>query len=91
MKKMHKMASHLGGFSSGESLGGTVSRYRGKQNIYKQGAPAHSLSTFKKAAFGSLPEQKANPPQSLPSWARMISLASFALRAILFACPRPSR
>jgi CRP-like cAMP-binding protein len=37
------MTSHLGGFSSGESLGGTVSRYRGKQNIYKQGSPAYTL------------------------------------------------
>jgi CRP/FNR family transcriptional regulator, cyclic AMP receptor protein len=43
MKQMHKRASHLDGFSSGESLGGTVSHYRDKQNIYKQGAPAYTL------------------------------------------------
>ncbi len=30
-------------FSSGASLGGTVSRYRRKQNIYTQGAPAYTL------------------------------------------------
>ena len=43
MKRMSKMASHLDGFPSGDSLGGTVSRYRDKQNIYKQGAPAYTL------------------------------------------------
>jgi CRP-like cAMP-binding protein len=40
---MSKMVSHLNGFPSGDSLGGTVSRYRDKQNIYKQGAPAYTL------------------------------------------------
>jgi CRP/FNR family cyclic AMP-dependent transcriptional regulator len=43
MERKKKRTSHLGGFSSGESLGGTVSRYRDKQNIYKQGAPAYTL------------------------------------------------
>jgi hypothetical protein len=43
MKDMNKLASHLGGFSSGTDLGGKVSRYRAKQNIYTQGAPAHTL------------------------------------------------
>jgi len=37
------MSSHLGGFTSGASLGGKVSRYRDKQNIYLQGAPAPTL------------------------------------------------
>ena len=37
------MNSHLRGFSSGASLGGKVSRYRNKQNIYMQGAPAYTL------------------------------------------------
>jgi CRP/FNR family transcriptional regulator, cyclic AMP receptor protein len=37
------MASRLTSFSSGTSLGGKVSRYRRKQNIYKQGAPAYTL------------------------------------------------
>jgi CRP/FNR family transcriptional regulator, cyclic AMP receptor protein len=36
-------ASRLGGFSSGASLGGKVSRFRNKQNIYIQGAPAGTL------------------------------------------------
>jgi CRP/FNR family transcriptional regulator, cyclic AMP receptor protein len=43
MKRMNKMVSRLGGFSSGASLGGKVSRYRKKQNIYTQGAPAYTL------------------------------------------------
>jgi CRP/FNR family cyclic AMP-dependent transcriptional regulator len=43
MKGMNKLAAHLGGFSSGTDLGGKVSRYRAKQNIYTQGAPAYTL------------------------------------------------
>ena len=43
MKRNNQMTSHLSGFSSGASLGGTVSRYRRKQNIYTQGAPAYTL------------------------------------------------
>jgi CRP/FNR family cyclic AMP-dependent transcriptional regulator len=43
MKRMNKMTSPLGGFSSGASLGGQVSRYRRKQNIYTQGEPAYTL------------------------------------------------
>jgi CRP/FNR family cyclic AMP-dependent transcriptional regulator len=43
MKRTNKTNSHLGGFSSGASLGGKVTRYRDKQNIYKQGAPAYTL------------------------------------------------
>lgn len=43
MKRKSQRASHLGTFSSGACLGGKVSRYRGKQNIYKQGSPAYTL------------------------------------------------
>jgi CRP-like cAMP-binding protein len=43
MKRIKKRTSHLAGFSSGATLGGKVSRYRNKQNIYKQGAPAYTL------------------------------------------------
>jgi CRP/FNR family transcriptional regulator, cyclic AMP receptor protein len=43
MKRLNQMASRLGRFSSGASLGGKVSRYRDKQVIYKQGAPAFTL------------------------------------------------
>ena len=43
MKRMNKMNASLAGFGSGASLGGKVSRYRDKQNIYKQGTPAYTL------------------------------------------------
>jgi CRP/FNR family cyclic AMP-dependent transcriptional regulator len=43
MKHTNKTNAHLGGFTSGASLGGKVTRYRDKQNIYKQGAPAYTL------------------------------------------------
>jgi CRP/FNR family cyclic AMP-dependent transcriptional regulator len=43
MKRMNQMASHFGGFSSGASLGGKLSHYGGKQNIYTQGAPADTV------------------------------------------------
>src|ERR1700688_3726871 len=43
MKSNNQIGPHLGGFSSGARLGGKVSRYRRKQNIYKQGAPAYTL------------------------------------------------
>ena len=43
MKRTKQRASPLRGFSSGGSLGGKVSHYRRKQNIYKQGAPAYTL------------------------------------------------
>jgi CRP/FNR family cyclic AMP-dependent transcriptional regulator len=37
------MASRLTGFTSGTSLGGKISRYRRKQNIYTQGDRANTL------------------------------------------------
>jgi len=40
---MKTTVSHLAGFSSGAMLGGKVSRFRRKQNIYTQGAPAYTL------------------------------------------------
>ena len=43
MKSTNRLPSHIAGFASGASLGGTVSRYRKKQNIYTQGAPAYTL------------------------------------------------
>jgi CRP-like cAMP-binding protein len=43
MKPTTQTNSHLSGFSSGAGLGGKVSRYRDKQNIYMQGSPAYTL------------------------------------------------
>jgi CRP/FNR family transcriptional regulator, cyclic AMP receptor protein len=43
MKRKSKTVSLLHGFASGSGLGGKVTCYRDKQNIYKQGAPAYTL------------------------------------------------
>jgi CRP/FNR family cyclic AMP-dependent transcriptional regulator len=43
MKRIKQRVSPLGDFSSGASLGGKVSSYRRKQNIYTQGTPAYTL------------------------------------------------
>jgi CRP/FNR family cyclic AMP-dependent transcriptional regulator len=50
MKHINRMASHLAGFSSGASLGGKVSRYRIKENIYTEGAPADTLFYIQEGA-----------------------------------------
>jgi CRP/FNR family cyclic AMP-dependent transcriptional regulator len=44
----HASALGNGGFSSGASLGGTVSHYRDKEKIYAQGAPAYTLFYIQK-------------------------------------------
>ena len=43
MKRKKRITTPLGGSFSGASLGGKVSHYRNKQNIYKQGTPAYTL------------------------------------------------
>lgn len=43
MKRKVQKNSHLGGFLSGASLGGTVSHFSNKQKIYTQDAPAYTL------------------------------------------------
>src|ERR1700684_544819 len=43
MNRVNKMSASLADFGSGASLGGKVSQYRSKQNIYKQGTPAYTL------------------------------------------------
>ena len=43
MKVGHQKTSALGGFATGASLGGKVSHFRNKQNIYKQGSKALTL------------------------------------------------
>jgi CRP/FNR family transcriptional regulator, cyclic AMP receptor protein len=43
MKRKKTTTTRLGGFTSGASLGGKVSHYRNKQNIYKQGEAAYTL------------------------------------------------
>jgi len=65
MKRTKKMTSSLGGFPSGATLGGKVSRYRDKEHIYRQGARSHFF-TFKKEACGSAPKQTSNRRQLPP-------------------------
>ena len=48
MKRKGQKASHLSHFSSGVDLGGEVSSYRQKQNIYTQGEPAETLFYIQK-------------------------------------------
>jgi CRP/FNR family cyclic AMP-dependent transcriptional regulator len=53
--------SHLGGFSSGSSLGGKVSHYRGKQNIYAQGSPAYTLFYIQEGGVRLTTKTKRQP------------------------------
>src|SRR5271155_4078189 len=55
------MGSHLKGFSSGASLGGKVSRYRNKQNIYTQGTPASTLFYIQAGGVRLTSESKHQP------------------------------
>jgi CRP/FNR family transcriptional regulator, cyclic AMP receptor protein len=48
MPRPNKLPSHPDTLSSGASLGGTVSHYSVKQNIYMQGTPAGSLFYIQK-------------------------------------------
>src|SRR3979411_1003587 len=66
MRRTNHMASHLGGFNSGASLGGKVSRYRDKQNIYKQGEPAYTLF-YIQAGGGRLSTRTQDQPAAGPS------------------------
>jgi CRP/FNR family transcriptional regulator, cyclic AMP receptor protein len=43
MNQTGQLASHLGVFNSGHSLGGKVEQYRDKQKIFTQGEPAFTL------------------------------------------------
>jgi CRP-like cAMP-binding protein len=62
MKRMKPKVSHLRGFSSGASLGGKVSHYRAKQNIYTQGAPAYTLFYIQEGGVRLTTKTKRQPP-----------------------------
>jgi CRP/FNR family transcriptional regulator, cyclic AMP receptor protein len=62
MKQMNKTNSHLPGFSSGSSLGGKVSHYRRKQNIYSQGMPAYTLFYIQEGGVRLSTRSKGRPP-----------------------------
>ena len=61
MNRVKKRASHLVGFSSGAGLGGKVSRYRNKQNIYKQGTPAYTLFYIQEGGVRLTTQTKHQP------------------------------
>ena len=64
MKRANHTSSQLGDFSSGDSLGGEVSHYQDKENIYKQGEPAETLFYIQKGAV-RLSTRKNNRPSAV--------------------------
>ena len=62
MKHRNRTASRLGGFYSGASLGGKVSHYRGKQNIYRQGTHAYTLFYIQEGGVRLSTQSKHQPP-----------------------------
>jgi CRP/FNR family cyclic AMP-dependent transcriptional regulator len=61
MKRVNRMVSRLGGFSSGASLGGKVSQYKKKQKIYTQGARAYTLFYIQEGCVGLTTRMKDRP------------------------------
>jgi CRP/FNR family transcriptional regulator, cyclic AMP receptor protein len=61
MKRRNRTALRLGGFSSGASLGGKVSHYRGRQNIYKQGTHAYTLFYIQEGGVRLSTQSKHQP------------------------------
>ena len=85
---MNKTNSHVSGFNSGASLGGKVSHYRDKQNIYTQGEPAYTLFYIQEGGVRLTTKTKYQAAAvTAILGARMIFSASFASQAIPFACP----
>lgn len=64
MNRANHKASHLWGFSSGECLGGEVSSYRDKQNIYTQGEQASTLFYIQKGSV-RLSTRRNNRPAAV--------------------------
>jgi CRP-like cAMP-binding protein len=96
MKGINQIASHLGGLSSGASLGGKVVHYRDKRNIYKQGMHAYTpfYSTFRKIQEGGvrLTTRSKHQPSAVTA---ILGVGDFfgelSSQAIPFACPPSSR
>jgi len=86
-----KRTTKLGGFSSGDNLGGKVWRYRDKQTIYKRGAPAYTLFYIREGGVRLSNRTKQQPSAVTAILGVVISLASYASQAIHFVCLRPSR
>jgi len=64
LKSANQKDSHLRDFSFGECLGGEVSRYRQKQNIYTQGEPAETLFYIQKGGV-QLSTRRNNRPAAV--------------------------
>jgi CRP/FNR family cyclic AMP-dependent transcriptional regulator len=62
MKRRNQAVFSLGGFSSGAGLGGKVSHYRGKQNIFKQGTHAYTLFYIQEGGVRLSTQSKHQPP-----------------------------
>lgn len=62
MKRTKQMTPALRGFSSGAGLGGTVSQYRNKQSIYKQGARAYTLFYIQSGGVQLARRSNHHPP-----------------------------
>jgi len=64
LKRVNQKECPLGDFSSGACLGGEVSSYRDKQNIYTQGEPAETLFYIQKGAV-RLSTRRNNRPAAV--------------------------
>jgi CRP/FNR family transcriptional regulator, cyclic AMP receptor protein len=62
LKRKSQNASQLWDFSSGVDLGGKVSTYRYKQNIYTQGEPAETLFYIQKGGVCLATRRNKRPP-----------------------------
>lgn len=85
MKRGNKTNFGLAGFQSGASLGGKLSHYRDKQNIYKQGAPAYSLFYIQEGGVRLTTRTKHQPAAvtailGVGDFFGMLCLAGYPLR-----------
>jgi hypothetical protein len=79
-------------FPSGASLGGKVSWYRKKQNIYMQGAPAYSLFYIQEGSCAAHhPNEKSTIGSYRDPGRQGVFWTSSASQGIPFAGLRPSR
>jgi CRP/FNR family cyclic AMP-dependent transcriptional regulator len=62
MQRTTKSASHMNSSSSGAALGGKLSHYREKQNIYSQGTPAYTLFYIQEGGVRLTAQSKHQPP-----------------------------
>jgi CRP-like cAMP-binding protein len=61
MQRTTKLAAHIHSSSSGAALGGKLSHYREKQNIYSQGTPAYTLFYIQEGGVRLTTQSKHQP------------------------------